>query len=147
MDITNEYRKQVVLSIMNTNICHRRVVEKRLQSTGVYRSQHQLLMHISKHPNRSQIEIAEGMGITPATVAVTIKKLVKAGYIKKQMDDKDNRFNKIELTEKAVAVVNESIHIFDTINEAMLKEFTEEEMETMMNYMNRIQSNLNAMEG
>ena len=146
MEISNEHRRQIVRKLVHLCRNHHRLVEKNLQDTGIYRGQHQLLMYIAKHPNRSQIEIAEGLDLTPATVAVTIKKLVTAGYIKKQVDDRDNRFNKIELTEKAEAVIDESIRIFNAIDKCMLKDFSNDELDTLMDYMTRIQNNLDEME-
>lgn len=146
MEEQKDLLREVVHEFVLTNISHRRTVERQLQKTGVYRGQHHMLMYISDHPNRSQVEIAEGMEITPATVAVTIKKLVKEGYIKKQMDDNDNRFNKIELTEKGNRVVKESHWIFGRIDEEMLKGFTKEEIIQLKDYIERIKNNLNSME-
>lgn len=49
------------------------VVLKKVNHTGVYQSQHRLLMHLNHHPNCSQIEIAREMEISPAAVAVSLK--------------------------------------------------------------------------
>ena len=46
----------------------RRCIEKKVNHTGVYQSQHRLLMHLNHHPNCSQIEIAREMEISPAAV-------------------------------------------------------------------------------
>ena len=51
----------------------RRCIEKKVNHTGVYQSQHRLLMHLNHHPNCSQIEIAREMEISPAAVAVSLK--------------------------------------------------------------------------
>lgn len=143
MDITKEFRKEVIKEFMSVNTGHRRLVEKSLQCTGVYRSQHQLLMYISRHQNSSQREIAEGMDVSPATIAVSIKKLEKAGFIEKIMDVSDNRYNKIVITEKGNEIVQMSRQIFGKIDVEMLQGFTKEELDQLLSYMNRLKENLN----
>ena len=76
---------------MDINHLHRTILERKLNQNGLYRSQHQLLMYISDHPNQSQKEIAKLNRISPATAAVTLKKLEKGGYIHRAADNRDNR--------------------------------------------------------
>ena len=90
---------------MDVNHLHRTILERKLNQNGLYRSQHQLLMYISDHPNQSQKEIARLNRISPATAAVTLKKLEKGGYIHRVADERDNRCNQICLTEKRKLVV------------------------------------------
>ena len=72
---------------------HRSVIEHRLEGTGVYRSQHQILMFASHNPNVSQKDLAEMYGVSGATMAVSLKKLEKGGYINRLVDQHDNRCN------------------------------------------------------
>ena len=71
---------------------HRSILEQRLNKTGVYRSQHQILTAMAEHPNTSQKELAEYLNVTAATVAVSVKKLEKGGYITRIVDQEDNRY-------------------------------------------------------
>lgn len=80
---------------------HRSVIEHRLEGTGVYRSQHQILMFASHNPNVSQKDLAEMYGVSGATMAVSLKKLEKDGYINRLVDQHDNRCNQICITERA----------------------------------------------
>ena len=125
---------------------HRCVLEKRLNSTGVYRSQHRVLMCIHDHPNISQKELARMNDITSATIAVTLKKLEKGGYISRTVDERDNRFNQITVTEKGQQVVKDSRRIFSEVEKAMFSGFTEEEFSAMGGYFDRIMENLARLE-
>ncbi|WP_066715668.1 MarR family winged helix-turn-helix transcriptional regulator [Clostridium sp. Marseille-P299] len=142
MDKSEELLRKTVKEFRSANHAHRRIVEQSLQETGVYRSQHQLLMYISRHLNQSQTEIAEGMEVTPATVAVSLKKLEKGGYIEKIVDENDNRFNKIEITEKGGTIVKDSIRIFQSIDKVMFQDFSVEELLQLQDFMIRIKKNL-----
>lgn len=125
-----------------TDSLMKRTIEKRVSITGVYRSQHQLLMQIAHHPKSSQIEIAERLDISPAAVAVSLKKLEKGGYIKKDLDTTDNRINQIEVTEKGKYVVEKSHLIFEEIEKTIFEGFTEEEIEKTGELLERIYQNL-----
>ena len=55
----SETRNQkLVEKYIMANKLHRMYLERELNKSGVYRSQHQILMFISKFPNASQKEIA-----------------------------------------------------------------------------------------
>ena len=121
---------------------HRCVMEKIFNSTGVFQGQHKMLMCISDNNFYSQKEIAAHMKISTATVAVSLKKLEKGGYIKKIVDENDNRLNKIVLTDKAKSVVEYSRQVFDNMEETMFKGFSTEEKEQLIEYLERIEGNL-----
>lgn len=125
---------------------HRCVLEKKLNSTGVYRSQHRILMCIHDHPSISQKELARMNDVTSATIAVTLKKLEKGGYISRVVDERDNRFNQITVTEKGRQVVKDSRRIFAEVEKGMFAGFTEEEFASLGGYFDRILENLTRIE-
>lgn len=127
---------------MDINHMHRTILERQLNQDGLYRSQHQLLMYISEHPGQSQKEIAQLNRISPATAAVTLKKLEKGGYIQRMEDEKDNRCNRICLTEKGEIAVEFSIRFFCEIQERMFAGIEEPERLQMLTSLRKIKDNL-----
>ena len=125
---------------------HRKTVEKRICSLGIHPSQHHFLMHIAKCGTCTQSSIAEAMEISAATVAVSIKKLEKGGYIEKRISQSDGRSNVIALTEKGVDVVEKSKDMFESVDKAMFTSITVEEQRKLHELMERIISNLKTME-
>ena len=121
---------------------HRSILEQRLNKTGVYRSQHQILTTLAEHSNASQKEIAEYLNVTAATIAVSVKKLEKGGYITRIVDQEDNRYNKLCLTEEGLDVVEHSRQFFKNVENQMFLGFTEEEFQAMEGYLERIYANL-----
>lgn len=134
--------KKAVHKLMHINNCHRRVMEKQLDSTGVYQSQHRILMEISNKPNQSQKELAEKMNISAATVAVSLKKLEKGGYIIRSADSSDTRYNQVEITKKGQEVVEKSKRIFDRVDSYMFHGFKEDEINNLTDILERIINNL-----
>lgn len=137
--------RELIETYMCVGRLHRMVLERQLNRTGVYRSQHQLLMYIADNPNVSQKEIARYSHVSPATVAVSLKKLEHGGYIQRVVDEHDNRYNKICITEKGRAVVENSVRWFQRVEKSIFDGFSPEEMAAMQGYLNRMHQNLSSL--
>lgn len=122
----------------------RRMFERRVKDTGVYNSQHRLLMHLSRQPNCSQAALAEQLEISPAAVAVSIKKLEKGGYIRRETDESDNRVHQVTITPKGEQVIQKSISMFQEVEAQMFCGFSDEEMVQVSDFLERIYHNLGA---
>lgn len=138
--------KGITYQLISFVMKHRKIMQHYLDETGVYQAQHRLLMAISRNPNASQRDIARLMDISPATIAVSLKKLEKGGYICKVMDEADNRFNQITITEKGNQVVEESKQIFEATDRKVFEGFTEEEKLTLSHLLQKLEANLTRME-
>lgn len=125
---------------------HRRIMQNYLDETGVYQSQHRLLMEIARNPNASQKDITRSMDVSAATIAVSLKKLERGGYIKREADEGDNRLNKITITEKGNRVVEQGRKIFESAEGKVLEGFTDEEKSALMVLVQKLNNNLERME-
>ena len=139
-------KKYLVWGIIKIAREHRKIVEKRISDLGIHPSQHHFLMHIAKNGACTQNSIAEAMEISAATVAVSLKKLEKGGYIEKRISPEDNRSNLIALTEKGEDVVTKSKLLFEEIDRKMFESITEEQQEQLHKYMEQIINNLTSLE-
>ena len=103
-------------------------------------------MEIAHRPNASQNDIARSMDVSAATVAVSLKKLEKGGYISRAVDKADNRFNKITITAKGNRVVERSKQIFASADQKVFIGFTDEEKHTLSELLQKLDINLDRME-
>lgn len=133
---------RLVRSFIAAGRLQRTVMERHLNKTGVYRSQHQILMYIAENPMASQKEIAQLYRVSTATIAVSLKKLEQGGYINRVVDRSDNRCNQIFITEKGKDVVEKSAGYFRQLEFLMFQDFTEEELECFQRSLDRIRYNL-----
>lgn len=138
--------KKIIYQIIGFVMKHRKVMQSYLNETGVYQAQHRLLMRIYHNPNVSQKDIATAMDVSPATIAVSLKKLEKGGYIKRETDMGDNRLNQITITEKGNRVVEQSKRIFESADKKIFEGFTDEEKRTLSALLDKLGSNLARME-
>lgn len=125
----------------------RRCIEKELRALDeeIYRSQHRLLMMLGKNPNCSQNELAAVLGISPAAVAVSLRKLEKGGLIKRETNLDDHRSNQVSITEKGNGLICKSVKLFDKVERAMFDGLSEEELETFRALLRKVYGNLGRM--
>ena len=136
-----EKQRQMVDLLRLADKSVKRSIEKRVEGTGVYRSQHRLLMILGKNPECSQTELAEKLEISPAAVAVSLKKLEKAGYIERQCHESDNRINHVAITENGRAVIDISISYFREMENAFFGDFSDEELRQLEQLLWRVIKN------
>ena len=125
---------------------HHACVERRIGDLGIHHGQHRMLMQLARRQEDipSQRELAEIMGISPAAVTATLKKLEKEGYISRTMTDEDNRRNEIRITEKGLSKVTESRAVFEATDTEMFAGFTPAEIAAFTAYLERLDRNLDA---
>ncbi len=129
--------------MLQTDRLHRSVVEDFLGEFGIHRSQHMMLMYLAWQENTpSQKAIAEHFGISPAAVTVTLKKLEDGGYVVRHTVKEDSRFNSITLSEKGKEHVAKSRQLIDASDEAMFKDFSDEEYEVFIKCLDKMMSGL-----
>ena len=136
-----ELQHQIVNLFRQSDQAMKRVIGKKVEDTGIYRSQHRLLMILGKNPDCSQTAIANKLEISPAAVAVSLKKLEKAGYITRSCDAEDNRMNHVVITDKGKKAIDQSILYFQEIEDAMFEGFSQEELETYAAFLGSVIQN------
>ena len=147
-----------VHSFIMANIMHRRAIDRwaigigmdpESSAAGIHRGQHRMLMYLSKcETSPSQKDLAKHFEISPAAVAVSLKKLESEGYITREKcsERSDSRFNEIKITELGRAVVSQSCQYFRHVNAQAFKGFSDEELEIFTSLLERVQENLKTME-
>lgn len=140
--------RQAIHLLIKTNHTHKKIIERRTTMTELHHSQHRMLMHISKFQNiPSQKEIAEHFDISPAAVAVTLKKLEAAGYVERTRGaDGDTRQNAICITPKGMREISETREYFDHVDNTMFQNFTSEEFDTLVRLLSKANENLRTLD-
>ena len=138
-----EYR-EMVHKLISTSLVHRCHITKAAQKAGLYYGQPMILEYIDDNPRCTQKELADSLHISPASVATSIKRLEKSGFVTRTTDKSDVRKNRLSLTDSGTDVLNEFRRISDETDKEMFKGFSPQECEMLCNYLERLYSNLNA---
>ncbi len=122
-----------------------RLILEELKSIGIKDlspSHGDILVNLFYAKEITMQEIAKKIHRTKATTTVLIDKLEKSGYVKREKSNKDNRYTNIVLTKKG----QEFKPAFDKISakliETVYKDLTENEIENIETFLEKINTNL-----
>lgn len=134
--------RDTVHKLISTSLIHRYHITKSAQKAGLYYGQPMLLEYIKEHSLCTQKELADSLHISPASVATSIKRLEKSGFVKRSTDKEDVRKNRLSLTDIGLDILTEFRSICDETDKEMFKGFSEEECDLLCNYLQRLYNNL-----
>ncbi|MBE6644016.1 MAG: MarR family transcriptional regulator [Ruminococcaceae bacterium] len=131
--------------LIHINRAHKKMLDSGVCSRiGFHRTQHIILMHLARHNSLpSQKELAEHLGVTAAAVTGALKKLECDGYIERKMGG-DNRYNEISITDVGRQVVEESKLMFQKMDQSLFIGFTDDEISSLIEYLERVENNLSS---
>ncbi len=137
----------VIHKFISTDRLHRTLLEKQVSRGSLHRSQHRVLLYIYKCENApTQKDIAKFFEISSAAVAVMLKKLEASGYIKREAEEKDMRFNRITVTEKGEKTLKDTKTLVDEVDLFMFKNFSDDELLVFSQCLEKMQRNLTEFE-
>ena len=131
------------------NRAHINAVHAELNARGLAGLGSPLILFILRHRGEngeiaSQRELAQALGVSPATIATSLKSLERLGYVEKRLDDRDNRRNRVAITEKGIAAVEECFSVFQSVDQRMLEGLTDRERDDLDRLHRKMLSNLDA---
>ncbi|PYG87403.1 DNA-binding MarR family transcriptional regulator [Ruminiclostridium sufflavum DSM 19573] len=132
---------------MNTlNILHRICIQKQVAKNGLYFGQPPILEYVANHDKCTQCEVADFMKVSPASIATSVKRMQKSGFLEKVADESDLRYNRLKITEKGRELSQECRKDFDRVDAQMFSGFSDEECEQLCGYFERMIKNLSTEE-
>ena len=142
---TERDTREVMHKLIQTSRLHRRVIESWTANLGMHCSGHRMLMYLSRFDTiSSQKELADHFKISHAAAATTLKKLEGDGYIERGKSGKnpDSRYNVISITERGREAACATDKYFRQVDAAALRDFSDEEIDTLVYMLEKIQNNL-----
>ena len=122
---------------------HRVLAGKRLAKMNPYAGQWMpVIRYVMEHDGCTQVELATFLRVTPASVALSTKRMQRAGYLEKEVDEYNLRRNKLHVTALGEKLAADCKDAFDALDRETFKGFTDEEMEVLAGYLDRIAMNM-----
>lgn len=137
--------RELVGNITRVFITHRKVLLQNSQNFGLYVGQPQILSFIRSHPGCTQNEIAAYLGVSPASIAFSTKRLQTAGFLQKQINSLNMRCNRLYITPEGTDAMDRFGTCYDEMNQRMFDGFSDEELTQVMSFTERVYANLQKM--
>lgn len=135
-------RKDVDRQIHDFLHLRKDVMRRFFQNCGLFNGHPFHLFYIHTHPGVTQHELSEQLNVSPATVAVSIRRLESAGLVERVRDDRDKRLSRLYLTEAGVAMDDRCLQGRDFLIDTLYRNFTEEELNTLSGLVRKMTDNL-----
>ncbi len=116
-----------------------------LQKYGLYEGQPAVLFKIKELRFPNQNELAVALGVSKSSVGVSLRRLEKGGFIKREQDLADSRCNRITLTKKGEEFAHWCEMDMDMMANNMLELFDADERFRVLEILERMQSGMNDM--
>ncbi len=113
-----------------------------LSEIGIHPKQIPLLILLDKKDGMSQREISEELHISAPTVAVSMKRMEKAGIIERRNDEHDQRMVRIYLTTQGRKIIEKSKKCVEDNEKTVFAGFSESEMCLMKRFFDQMIKNL-----
>lgn len=139
--------RQIVGTLENIHLLRKLFVIKVSKSSPLHFSQMAIMNTIEHGENCTQADIAKQLGVTPASVATSTKRLQRAGLITKTVDEENLRCKRLSLTDEGRAAINSHKSIFSEYDELVFKDFSDGEKEQLLAYLTRILEKMQDIEG
>lgn len=93
----------------------------------------------------TQKELTEYLHASCATTSGVVKRLTEKGFVERVTCKDDRRSNVIRLTDEATSVVDECVREFRSMDELVMAGFTDEDEELLMDLLERLLANAEAI--
>ncbi len=117
-------------------------IYKDLKRIGMHNGQPAILAYIYMHQNCTQYEIAKYLGLSRASIGVSIKRMAASGYLEVQPSQIDKRSTELTITKEGIKTLVKSDMIIDDYISKKYAGFNETELTNYIKYLNKIKKNL-----
>lgn len=125
----------------------RHMFNEAAKEEGLFAGQQHIILALLENEGITVGEIARQLDVTPATVSVSVKRLEKAGFVKKQSDEANARITKLYLTEKGRAVPDRIKDRMDSQEKYITMGLSDDEKNMFSDMLDKVIDNMKNKEG
>ncbi|MBO2517746.1 MAG: hypothetical protein CW338_10860 [Clostridiales bacterium] len=118
---------EVVGSIRRLELMRRIMSRRLLSNLGLHPGQPPMIEYVIEHPGCTQKNVADELDITPASAASSLKRLEKAGIIRRETDRNDCRCNRLYVTELGIQKSRDAREAFNALDIRMFEGISDDE--------------------
>jgi DNA-binding MarR family transcriptional regulator len=117
---------------------HRAVLQGELTRIGLHLGQELMVADLAEHPDCTQTELVDRLGVEQPTVAKMIARLERVGILTRMTDTGDRRQIRLRLTRRGAALVPRVLEAWAVADQAASAGLTPSEKQTLIKLLHRI---------
>ncbi len=118
------------------------ILNHKLKDISIRSGQHDFFYVISLYEGITQKELSEWLYISKSTTAKAIKNLMDHGYVRKEKDTEDNRYDCLYLTEKGKQISAQMQETFKEVVDITTRNLSPLEIKQTKELLKRILNNV-----
>lgn len=140
MIIPEELKDSLALQFLITYKALRRKSGQELKKIGLCPGQDIILFQLSGQPGISQVQLARALGVEEATISMMLKRMTRAGLIKRTVDEKDARMMRVCLTAKGLDLRKKAIRVWQKQENQIFSRLSERQRQELSKSLLKLQS-------
>ena len=112
--------------------CHRQHMRDDDEGNALSENQSSVLDHLDERRPTTLSKLAEHMGVSRSTMSITVSRLVRGGYIRRNRSREDTRCIALTLTAAGSTVKRENSVLHPELVREMFRTMTADELETAL---------------
>jgi DNA-binding MarR family transcriptional regulator len=118
------------------------ILNHKLKDISIRSGQHDFFYVISLYEGITQKELSEWLYISKSTTAKAVKNLMDHGYVRKEKDTEDNRYDRLYLTEKGKKISAQMQETFKEVVDITTRNLSPLEVKQTKELLKRILNNV-----
>ncbi|MDD3417071.1 MAG: MarR family winged helix-turn-helix transcriptional regulator [Lachnospiraceae bacterium] len=118
------------------------ILNHKLKDISIRSGQHDFFYVISRNEGITQKVLSEWLYISKSTTAKAVKNLIDNGYVRKEKDSEDNRFDRLYLTDKGKEISAQMQATFMEVVEITTKNLSPLEIKQTKELLKKILNNV-----
>lgn len=134
--------REIAGRLIKLNLLRRIELSKAATDEGLYFGQLPIMEYIINNEGCTQKEIADKLGVTPASIAISTKRMQRAGLIEKRTDENNLRRNRLSATKNGIELAGICRERVDDLDKRMFGGFSDQELNIIRNSLDRMIENI-----
>lgn len=118
------------------------ILNHKLKDISIRSGQHDFFYVISLYEGITQKELSEWLYISKSTTAKAVKNLMDHGYVRKEKDTEDNRYDRLYLTEKGKQISAQMQETFKEVVDITTRNLSPLEIKQTKELLKKILNNV-----
>lgn len=114
----------------------------RLDEIGLHLGQDMIVLALMDNEGVTQSDLAEWLHISAPTIAATLRRMERDGWVERRTDAEDQRISRVYLTDDGRTLHASIVQVYEQVSERLYHGFTREERVLLRRLLMQMHENL-----
>ena len=132
----------IISRLEKLHLLRRIILQHSTAGLELHMGQLPILEYIRQHGGCTQVELAENLMVSPASIALSTKRMKREGLLEKKADETNLRRNQLTITPKGIELSKRCRSIFDEFDQRIFRGFSSAELVQLRDTLDKMLGNI-----